>query len=680
MTPAPADIDAARALATELKRRWRKGEAPDAAAALADHPSLARNKSVVIDLAYEEYLLREQAGDAPDPGSFADRFPAFRGSIRGAIDAHRLLTEQPELLDPAAGEWPAAGEQFEGLELLAELGRGAFGHVYLAFDPGVNRLVALKLTTGRSAEARVIGQLDHPHVTDVYWARVLGARTAVCMPFVGVSTLTDVISAAFPHPGDPAPALADVILRAAETDDLTGRVTRRPPAAVTAGEPYLVGACAVAARVADAVAYLHRKGVAHGDLKPSNVVVGPGGAPHLIDFNLSADESAPPAARGTPAYMAPEVMDAVLTGAPVTAAQSMRADLFSLGVVVYELLTGRLPFAPAGGKPDLAALAAAARVGRPELPAGLPAKAAAVMAACLSTDPARRPADAAAVAAALDRVVLAHRDRGPRRRRRLMAAAGVALLGAVVTTAVLVWPRPPVPPIAPEPSSPPTAEDFFSRGRAALQTSDLPAARADFEAAYARSGDPKHLAYLAYTLARIGEPDKSAEVAARAIAGGAKTAEVYNNYGYVLSRISRADDAKAAIAEALRLDPTLPAAKYNGAMITFQTDIGAGRLVDLRAAADMKAVVERGLSSADLHLDAARVFTVCFPRDETLKPLVFEQVAAAIRAGRDPVRVANDGFLSVRLAGQPEFQAALKTPQGVPPPVAPQLRLVSPTF
>ncbi|MBN9519736.1 protein kinase [bacterium] len=677
MTAAPAaDIEAARTLAKQLKQRWRQGAAPDAAAALADNPDLARNKSVVVDLAYEEFLLREQAGETPGLDSFADRFPAFRGSIRGALEAHRLLTERPDLLDPAAGPWPAAGEPFEGLDLLAELGRGAFGQAYLAFDPGTNRLCALKLTTGRSAEARVIGRLDHPHVTDVYWARAVGARTAVCMPFVGVSTLTDVISAAFPNPGDPAPALAGVILRAAESDDLTDRAVRRSAAVVAGGEPYAVGACAVAARVADAVAYLHREGVAHGDLKPSNVVIGPGGAPHLIDFNLSADEAAPPAARGTPAYMAPEMLDAALAGTPVTAAQTMRADLFSLGVLVYELLTGRLPFAR-DGNGGLAALAAAARAGRPEMPAGLPARAAATLSACLSADPARRPADAGAVTAALDRVVLAHRGRGRRGRRWAVGAGCGALLGLGATAAVVALGRN-------EAGVASTAEDYFTRGLASLEAGDLRSARADFEAAGARARNPKYPAYLAYTFALLDENVKSAEAAEKAIDDGGRTAEVLNNYGYALWWLDRQPDkakAKARIAEALVLNPKLPAAKYNRALHALDAQLRAGRPgIDRLAVTDMRDVLAAGLRSPDLHHHAAQVFAVGRDGDPGLGADAFAQVEAAIRAGKSRDLVANDPILTTKLGRLPGFGRATTVPQGTPPPNPPKYRLVEPRF
>lgn len=701
MTPPPATgagadqsvarADAARTLAAELGRRWRRGEAAaDAAAAVAEHPELARHKSVVVDLAYKEYLLREKAGDAPDPSLFADRFPVFRGSIRSMIGAHRRLVEQPELLALPAEDWPAAGTQFEGLELLSELGGGTFGRAYLAHDPGTGRLCALKLTTGRSAEAQLMGRLAHPHVTEVYWARAVGHRTAVCMPFVGVSTLADVISAAFPRPGDPPPPAADVILAAAETDELAGRVARRPAAVVRRGEPYLVGAAAVAGRVAAAVAYLHDEGVIHADLKPSNVVVGPGGVPHLIDFNLSDGDGAPATIRGTPAYMAPELLAAAAGGRPAAEADPVRADLFSLGVVVFELLTGRMPF-PGGGSAAPAELAAARR-SPPAMPPALPPAVAAALGACLSPDPARRPASARGLAAALDRFV---HQRRTRVRRRLALAA--ACLGALAAAAALVFlpgpPPPPVPPVPPEPPALPrplTADELTARGRDRLGAGDRPGARADFEAAYGLSGSPWAKALVAYVLALEGQHVASAAAAEEAIVGGARSAAVYNNKGYALVESSPAaaaapGTAHAAIEsldEALRLAPGMPAALYNRARAQFRGDLFAGRPVSPQAAADITAVLTKSPASPELHLDAARIYAACAANDPSLRDKAVGQVSAAIRAGQDPVKCRLDAFLTACLRTNPAsvaaFDAAVETPRGPVPAKPPQLRLVEP--
>jgi serine/threonine protein kinase len=687
-------VEAARALAAELKRRWRRGAPPDAAAALIEHPDLVHHKSVVVELAYEEYLLREEAGSAPDHGAFADRFPAFRGSIRNMLDAHRLLVERPELLDPGAGAWPEVGAKFEGLELLAELGRGTFGRAYLAFDPGTDRLCALKLTTGRSAEARVIGRLAHPHVIDVYWARAIDGRTAVCMPFVGVSTLVDVISAAFPRSGA-SPGSASVILRAAEADGLTGQADRRSAAVVRADEPYLVGACAVAARVADAVAYLHREGIVHGDIKPSNVVIGPGGAPHLIDFNLATGGTGPTSVRGTPAYMAPELLAAATAGALVDGDAAVRADLYSLGAVIVELLTGQW-------NPSASPKVPAAGPGVPVLPPELPQAVVSVLASCLSADQARRPA-ASEVAAVLDRFVRARRRQGRSRRRVLLVGASFALIGAGIAAASVSRPeqqpdqvaeqRAPEPPPKPDPKPDPkplppkvpeTAEELLERGRAYLRAGDANGARTDFLNAYKLSPNPHALALAAYCFALSGQHGPSIEYGLRAEKEGARTAEVYNNLGYALCQVRRLDEAIERFDTALQHSPRLQAALYNRAMARFRAaaesnpDLRAVVNLDPRAAQDIATALETGPGSAELHFDAARIFALSSLRAPAHRGSACEQIAAAIRAGKLPAGCRNDPVLKIRLGDLPEFQKACDTPPGKPPPTPKKLRLVEP--
>ena len=100
-------------LAERIKAQWRAGGTPDAAAAVDAHPELASNRSVVIDLAYEEYLLRECAGAPPDPARFAQAFPDFQASVQDLLEAHCLLMAQPELLEAPAAEWPAVGPEPE---------------------------------------------------------------------------------------------------------------------------------------------------------------------------------------------------------------------------------------------------------------------------------------------------------------------------------------------------------------------------------------------------------------------------------------------------------------------------------------------------------------------------------------------------------------------------------------
>ncbi|MBX9579314.1 MAG: hypothetical protein K2X87_03320, partial [Gemmataceae bacterium] len=188
---------AAAAAAASVKRAWRAGESPDAAAALAAHPFLLHFKSVVVDLAYEEYCLREERGSAPDPEAFAGRMPAYRSSVFTVLQAHRLVADHPDLLAAPAVDWPAAGDEVAGLTVRAELGRGSFARAYLAYDPETDRDCVLKLSPTRGGEGRALGPLSHPHITDVYWARRAGGLNAVCMPLVGTVTLDDLREDAF---------------------------------------------------------------------------------------------------------------------------------------------------------------------------------------------------------------------------------------------------------------------------------------------------------------------------------------------------------------------------------------------------------------------------------------------------------------------------------------------------
>jgi tetratricopeptide (TPR) repeat protein len=671
LAQAPGGVAAARAASAALKKGWRRGEPPDAAAALAAHPTLARFKSVVLDLAYEEFLIREQGGERPEVGAFAERFPGHRASVRYMLDAHRLLAEQPELLDPAAAAWPEAGEQVEGLDLLAELGRGAFGRAYLAFDTSTSRLCALKVAAGGAAEAQVIGRLAHPHVTDLYWARPVGGRTAVCMPFVGVSTLADVIAAAFS--GGAVPPSAGVILRAAEADGLAGEADRRSAPVVRPEEPYVIGACAVAARIADAVAYLHRMTVFHGDLKPSNVVVGPGGAPHLIDFNLAAD-SDPVVVRGTPAYMAPELLAAAKAGRSARGIDAARADLFALGCVVYELLTGRHPFPP--GTP-----------GAPPAPSGVPAAVAGVVLACLSADPAARPASARVVAAALDRFVRTRRGR--RRRWAVVAAAllaTVGLLPAVWATArqpelAAVPVPPPPPPVVVGERPPETADEFFARGLRAVRAGKTTVALPDFHAAYNLSKNPRMLAFAAYCYALDRLPRYAVEMGRQAIHDGADSAELRNIVGFALTESSRHEEAIRDLDEALARSPHLQAALYNRAIARYRDTIAPGndvRFTDPQCAADITAALAAGTTSADLHYYAAKIYAVSSGPDPGLRDAAIEQLRAAARAGKNPAGFRTEPVIQQYLTDQREFAVVCDLAPVRAADRPPQLRLAEP--
>ena len=166
---------------------------------------------------------------------------------------------------------------------------------------------------------------------------------AVCMRYVGTRTLRDSITSGSGR--EPRGRSARQFLDADDTPGVPRPLLTTAPV-ITGRESYPDAVAAIAARLADAICYLHHSGIIHGDLKPSNILLGPGGHPYLIDFNLSTTLADPSlACCGTLAYMAPERLRLLLGGA-VEEEPGTAADVYSFGVVMFEALTGELPFEP----------------------------------------------------------------------------------------------------------------------------------------------------------------------------------------------------------------------------------------------------------------------------------------------------------------------------------------------
>jgi tRNA A-37 threonylcarbamoyl transferase component Bud32 len=281
---------------------WRQTRTPDAAGFLAHHPDLASDRSAVLYLAYEDFCLRENAGEFErgecDLETFVARFPTPRRQVR-MLHLHLFAGANADLLAELSDStreavWPEAGQTFLGFHLVRELGRGSFARVFLAHEPAAgNRTVALKVSRRGSAEVRTLGRLRHAnivHVNSVAEDEATGF-VAVCMEFVDGVSLADALRWAF---AQGSPPRASVF------------VAEAAPGPGLAEMPYAEGCVRLAAQMADALAYAHRAGIVHGDLKPANVILRADGRPVLIDFNLAFDTRAGDGcAGGTLAYMAP---------------------------------------------------------------------------------------------------------------------------------------------------------------------------------------------------------------------------------------------------------------------------------------------------------------------------------------------------------------------------------------
>jgi len=214
------------------------------------------------------------------------------------------------------GSENSAGQKLGKFTLIETLGQGAFGTVYKARDPELDRTVAIKVPrAGNLAgpqeldrflrEARSVAQLRHPSIVSIHEVGETDGVPYLVSDFVRGVTLADLLSA------------------------------RRPG---------FREAAELVAAVADALQYAHERGVVHRDVKPSNIMIGDDGKPCVMDFGLAKREAGEITMTiegqvlGTPAYMSPE--QARGEGHSVDG----RGDVYSLGVVLYELLTGELPF------------------------------------------------------------------------------------------------------------------------------------------------------------------------------------------------------------------------------------------------------------------------------------------------------------------------------------------------
>lgn len=335
------------------------------------------------------------------------------------VDELRVLEQVARVhTTPSAGADARVGSALDvlpvewgPLTVLEHIGRGSFGDVYRAHDPRLDRMVALKILrrqqaddgTAVIAEARLLARVGHPNVVTVHGAERIGEHVGVWMSFIDGPTLEDELSTKGPF--DPR-TMACIGL------DL----------------------CAAL----DAV---HRAGVVHRDVKTENVMRASDGRIVLTDFGAGRDVSAPGAAAvgdlaGTPLYLAPEV----LAKQPA----SPRSDIYSLGVVLFHLLTGSFPFN--GRTLDELRLAHAAgeRLRLRAARADVPARFSRIVDRCLEPEPADRFENVGAVAEALASV-----NGISWTTRRALAAAVVALAVVGASLAFARFGRSPLAPPAP---------------------------------------------------------------------------------------------------------------------------------------------------------------------------------------------------------------------------------------
>ncbi len=422
---------------------WRNGQELELSPFLAGTSTHALPR-LVRELLTMDLEFRLNRGERPGPEFYHSRLPDHGDAINeifsrigqgdgtmlsletteppgteGGRLAEALLTLGPNVSRAVITPAVSAAMRSAGYEVIGELGRGGMGVVYLARKVALNRLCAVKMilagphagtaTAARfRAEAELIARLRHPDVVQIY--------------HVGEA--------------DGLPFLELEYLRGGSLDKALNGTPMAPAAAARLVET-----------VARAIAQAHREGVIHRDLKPANILLDDQKNPKVADFGLAKlldSDSGLTKSRaivGSPSYMAPEQAEG--SSSQVGAA----TDVYALGAVLYELLTGRPPFHAPTAMETLAQVKSNDPAPPSHVQPGLPRDLETICLHCLEKAPARRYATAEALAADLHRYltgesILARStsvwERGLKWARRHPALAAAVSVATVSLTLLMV--------------------------------------------------------------------------------------------------------------------------------------------------------------------------------------------------------------------------------------------------
>ncbi|WP_330251000.1 serine/threonine protein kinase [Nocardia sp. NBC_00565] len=407
----------------DLRHRWdRAGLGKRIAEYRKEFPEVEHSADLV-DLICEEFLARRGHGPL-ELTDFLSEYPEFAEDVRARLA--EFATDDDTVADTERAAALVAeltpGRRIDDFDLITDLGTGTLGRVFLARQRSMQRLVAVRLSAGRGAGGHGMARLDHPHLVRVFDQRLITDKSAtatrlVYMQYLPGGTAAGVLAQRgwLQEPDGGA-----LLLRAIDTAmEAKGEIrpTDSSVRAEIAALSWPETVAWVGRRLADALDYAEHNGVLHRNIKPANVLFTAEGIPKLADFAVRA--AAPRSVANPEAvepdslpYRSPEQLAELLD--PAAPAPGPPSDIYSLGALLWELLTGAIPFddPPMPADPDARAETFATMVRLRErgiteatlarLPPDTPSTLRRVLLECLRADPKRRWRNGAELAAQLD--------------------------------------------------------------------------------------------------------------------------------------------------------------------------------------------------------------------------------------------------------------------------------------
>ena len=357
---------------------------------------------------FDDFRNRSLRGEPISGSKYEQESPDHGDSLAGLFRRQDFLRSVTSVSQPSTPTMtlPQIGDELFGYRLREQLGQGAFARVFLAEQTELaDRLVALKTSDLTGSEPQTLAQLQHTNIVPIYSVHEDAASgiRAVCMPYFGGASLSQVLHKVWKksdHPtrgeefvtalsefspqrgstrsaqgialgelqgfgSPPSPTQGDALgchiaaplgrnrkNASSKPSDhsLVDSGSRRAGIATLNHLDFAQASAWIIARLAEGLQHAHDRGVLHRDIKPSNILLGGDGTPMLLDFNLSHDENqsnsqVEATLGGTVAYMAPEHLRALNSRTSESIAKvDERSDVYGLGMVLFEMITGHNPF------------------------------------------------------------------------------------------------------------------------------------------------------------------------------------------------------------------------------------------------------------------------------------------------------------------------------------------------